>query len=137
MHDCIFCKISRKEIQAFTVYENDDVMAFLDIDPAAPGHTLVVPKSHAASFLDLPDTSIGPFFSAVKRLCRDIISAIGADGATVGINHGEAGGQVVPHLHAHIIPRFHGDGGGSVQSVVGNKPKESLEEIRDKIMNAG
>lgn len=134
MADCIFCKIVDKKIPAEIVYENDDVAAFLDVEPHAPGHTLIIPKDHAELLENLPDDKIGPLFSAVKRVVELIVEGLEADGATIGINQGAAAGQVVGHLHIHILPRFEGDGGGAIQSVVRNKPKESLKEIKEKIL---
>ncbi|MFQ5753201.1 MAG: HIT family protein [bacterium] len=132
--DCLFCKISKKQIPAAIIYEDNRTQAFLDIEPRAPGHVLVIPKVHAETIGDLPDKEIGPLFTAVKNVVDLVVHGLGADGATIGANQGKASGQVVDHLHIHIIPRFFGDGGGAIQSVVSNKPKESVEEIRKKIV---
>lgn len=134
MLDCLFCKIVAGEIPAKKVYEDKAVLAFLDIEPRAPGHTMVIPKIHGANLLELPDSSVKPLFSAVKKVTKSVVEAVRADGATIGINHGRASGQEVGHLHVHIIPRFNGDGGGPIQAIVQNFPKESLDEIRDKII---
>lgn len=132
--NCLFCRIYKKDVPTELIYEDDHAAAFLDVEPRAPGHLLVVPKMHAERIGDLPDNEIGPFFLAVKLAANMVVCGLEAHGATIGINQGEAAGQVVGHLHIHIIPRFYNDGGGSVQSVVSNKPKESLAEIRDKIL---
>ncbi|MGC9968466.1 MAG: HIT family protein [Minisyncoccia bacterium] len=134
MEDCIFCKIAAKESPAYVVYEDEHAIAFFDITPSAPGHTMVIPKAHAPNFLELPDAEVAPLFAAVKKVAELVVRKLGADGATVGINQGRASGQYVDHLHVHIIPRWKGDGGSAVQSVVNNKPKESLEEIKKKIV---
>jgi histidine triad (HIT) family protein len=133
MDDCLFCKIIAKTIPAQVVYEDDHAVAFLDIVPRAPGHTMVIPKVHAPNFLELPDAEVGPLFEAVKRVAELLVRKLGPDGVTMGVNQGRASGQEVDHLHIHLIPRWHGDGGSAVQSVVANTPKESLEEIRKKI----
>lgn len=117
------------------VYEDDRALAFLDIMPRALGHTLVVPKIHAATIVDLPESEIQPLFSAVKKVSGLLTKVFAPDGLTLGINQGEASGQVVGHLHVHVLPRFRGDGGDSVQSVVHNPPKEPLEAILRKIKN--
>ncbi len=127
---CIFCGIAHKKINAFVVYEDEHAVGFLDVKPRVEGHTLVVPKFHAATLLELPDGEIGPLFVAVKKLGSLLTRAFSADGLTIGINQGAASGQLVDHLHVHIFPRFKNDGGGSVHSVVRASPKRSLEEVR-------
>ena len=134
MEDCIFCKIATKERPAYVIYEDEHAFAFFDITPSAPGHTMVIPKVHAPNFLELPDAEVAPLFAAVKKVAELVVRKLGADGATVGINQGRASGQYVDHLHVHIIPRWKGDGGSAVQSVVNNKPKETPEEIKKKIV---
>lgn len=134
MSGCLFCKIVSGEIPAQRVYEDEKVLAFLDIRPRTPGHTVVVPKAHAATLLDLPDSQVEPLFSAVKKTTKRALEGVKADGATIGINQGKASGQEVDHLHVHIMPRFNGDGGGPIQAVVQNPPKESLDVIKDKIL---
>jgi histidine triad (HIT) family protein len=110
------------------------MMAFLDIFPRSAGHTVVVPKSHAATILDLPDDLSGPVLLTVKKVTDILNRSLKPQGFTIGINHGRVSGQVVEHLHIHIIPRYDGDGGGSIHSVVNNPPKESIKEIKNKII---
>lgn len=136
MDGCLFCRIAKKEIGAEIIFENETALAFLDILPCAPGHTMVIPKTHASNISELPDKLVGPFFQTVKKIIAQIERALAPDGFTLGINHGKASGQEVQHLHFHIIPRWHGDGGGPIQRVVENKPKENLEAIARKIRNA-
>jgi len=132
--NCLFCKIIAKKISAHVIYEDDHALAFLDITPRAPGHTLVIPKRHAATILDLPDGDTGPLFLAVKKTDELLVASLAPDGVTIGINQGAASGQEVAHLHVHLMPRFHGDGGSAIQGVVHNVPKESVENIRKKII---
>jgi len=132
--DCLFCKIAVKQIPAKIVYEDDRAVTFLDILPRAPGHVMVIPKYHAPTLVALPDNEIAPLFSAVKKTAGLLVAALHPDGITIGINQGRASGQEVDHLHVHLMPRFHGDGGGAVQSIVHNTPKESLDEIAKKIL---
>lgn len=134
MADCIFCKIANKEFAAEVVYEDAHATAVLDIHPIAPGHTMVLPKIHAETILDLDDTEVGPLFTAVKRVTALLNEAFHPDGFTIGINHGKWAGQAVDHLHIHVIPRWKTDGGKSIHSVVSNPPTESLTEIRKKII---
>jgi histidine triad (HIT) family protein len=131
--DCIFCTIVARGIPAEVVFEDEHALAFLDVTPRAPGHTVVVPKRHSPTLLDLPADEVGPLFAAVQTTARRVLAALQADGMTVGVNHGAVSGQTVPHLHVHIIPRFVGDRGGSIHSVVHNPPKESIAAIAERI----
>ena len=133
MSNCLFCKIAKGIIPAEKVYEDDALFAFLDIEPKAPGHTMVIPKAHTENIFDLPDTEVGPFFTAVKRVTRMIEKALTPDGFTLGINQGKAAGQAIDHLHFHIIPRWRNDGGRSLHAVVNNPAKEKLEALAEKI----
>ena len=126
MSDCLFCAIASKQIPAEVLYEDAHALAFLDIMPRAAGHTMVIPKVHAANILELPEEEIGPVFSAVKTMTERIAEVITPDGFTIGMNHGDVSGQTVKHLHVHILPRFQNDGGGSLHSVVNRPPKLSL-----------
>lgn len=130
---CVFCNIANKQISAEVLYEDSRTMAFLDVMPRAPGHTVVIPKYHAETIVDLPDSEVGPAFLTVKKLTAIITKALKPNGFTIGINHGKVSGQTIDHLHIHIIPRFDDDGGKSIHSVVNNPPKESLKEIAEKI----
>lgn len=134
--DCLFCKIGKKEIPAEMVYEDENSFAILDINPVAPGHTMVIPKGHASNLLDLPQEGVKPLFEALKTVLHKVSTALSPDGFTMGINQGSVSGQAVDHLHIHIIPRFAGDKGNSVHSVVSNPPAESLADIGAKIRNA-
>lgn len=131
--DCLFCKIGNKEIPAEFVYEDDHVFGILDINPVAPGHTMIIPKIHSESLSDLPNGEIGPVFLSVKIFLEKLKKSLSSEGFTIGINHGRVSGQVIEHLHIHIIPRFSMDGGGSIHSVVSNPPKEELKIIAEKI----
>ena len=127
--DCIFCSIVAGDIPARTVHETDDVLAFLDANPLARGHTLVIPKSHARHLGDLDDDLASDLFAAVAELTPHIQSTVGADGANVGINDGAAAGQEVPHVHVHVIPRFEGDGGAPLHAVGGERPDLTDDEL--------
>ncbi|PIR86700.1 MAG: HIT family protein [Candidatus Harrisonbacteria bacterium CG10_big_fil_rev_8_21_14_0_10_49_15] len=131
--DCIFCKIVAKEIPAKIVTENSRALALLDIHPLVPGHTVVVPKQHADTILELGDEEISPLFALVKQATNLLNKALQPDGFTIGLNHGEAVGQGVPHLHVHILPRWTTDGGGNIHSIVKNPPSETLDKILERI----
>ncbi|WP_029457044.1 HIT family protein [Solidesulfovibrio alcoholivorans] len=108
--DCIFCKIVRGEIPCAKVYETDEVLAFLDIAPVAPGHALVIPKAHHVNLFDLPEALGGRLFAALAPVAAAIQAATGATGINVQMNNNAAAGQVVFHAHLHLIPRREGDG---------------------------
>jgi histidine triad (HIT) family protein len=132
--DCLFCKIANKEISSDTLYyESDKAVAFLDINPISPGHSLVVPESHVDNILNLNNAELPGFFGAVKEATRILDNVLSPNGFNIGINHGQAGGQVVDHLHVHVVPRYLDDGGGSIQTIVNNSETASPKEIIDKI----
>ena len=127
--DCIFCSIVAGEIPSRTVYEDDTVVAFLDANPLAPGHTLVIPKEHHERLQDLPDRPASWLYKVLHKLTGPVEDAVDADGTTVAFNNGEAAGQEVPHVHGHIVPRFDEDGGRPIHAVVGDRPDLSDEEL--------
>jgi len=108
--DCIFCKIVAGELPSFKVYEDAETLAFLDIRPVNPGHTLVVPKNHSVNIFDVPEKDWTAVTTVVHRLARGIEKAVAADGININMNNREHAGQIVDHVHVHIIPRFKGDG---------------------------
>ncbi len=108
MNDCIFCKIAAGEIPSFTLYEDDDVLAYLDINPFAPGHTLVIPKAHSSCLLDTGADTLSVVIAAVRKIAAHLKTALPCDGFNILQNNGEAAGQTVKHLHFHIIPRYNG-----------------------------
>jgi histidine triad (HIT) family protein len=108
--DCIFCKIVAGEIPAATVYENDEFIAFLDIAPVNRGHALVVSKGHYPTIWDVPQ-DIGPaLIEATSTVGKAVMEATGAGGMNVNMNNHKVSGQLVPHAHWHLIPRFKDDG---------------------------
>lgn len=108
--DCIFCKIINGEVPSKKVYEDRNFVAVLDIKPKADGHTLIIPKIHCKTILDLPITLGNELLDAIKKVSLDLISVGKAQGVNVVANIGEASGQLVHHAHVHILPRKHGDG---------------------------
>lgn len=108
--DCIFCKIVKGEIPSALIYEDDKTVSFLDIAPANKGHALVVTKEHYETLLDIPDGTLGHLVNVAKKIARAMYSALGNEGFNLIMNNKSAAGQVVPHAHVHIIPRFSGDG---------------------------
>ncbi|MBV0925690.1 HIT family protein [Halomicroarcula limicola] len=131
MSDCIFCQIVAGDIPSRTVYEDDTVLAFLDANPLARGHTLVIPKSHHETLGELPSDIGSDVFAALHELTPAVEAAVDADGSTVAFNNGEEAGQEVPHVHGHIVPRFAGDGGRPIHSLFGSRPDLSEDELDD------
>lgn len=134
MNDCLFCKLVKKEIPSLSVYEDDQTIAFMELNPSAPGHVMVIHKNHGLSILEYSQEELGKLMASVKIVAGKIEKALATDSLTIGINHHEKKG--VPHLHIHIIPRFENDRGGVMQSIVKNPPKEDRETIAAKIKAA-
>jgi histidine triad (HIT) family protein len=132
--DCLFCKIVKGEIPAKKVYEDANVIAFLDINPRNPGHTLVIPKDHHETLFDLPDADIRGYFSSMKRVAVLVRNGTKAHGISVCQNNGSAAGQVVAHLHFHIIPRFMNEGPSALEGIL--QVKKMNEEALDQIASA-
>lgn len=109
MEDTIFTKIIRREIPAEILYEDDETLAFLDINPVNPGHTLVIPKKPARNIFDIDEADWIAVMRTVHKLARVIREATGADGINIDVNNEPEAGQDVFHSHVHIVPRFAGD----------------------------
>lgn len=135
---CIFCRIVKGSISSHKVYEDDLVLAILDIHPSALGHTLVVPKVHVARVEDLTEKDSLALFRVLRKLVGDVQRAVESQASTIGINNGPESGQEIPHVHIHIIPRFRNDHGGVIQSVSGKGYRYrdmEMHEIAEKIRN--
>ena len=129
MDSCIFCKIGKGEIPAHKVYEDSKVFAFLDVKPHAKGHTVVILKEHGVTVFDYADKQLQELIVAVRKTMEKIQKVLSPDGFNIGWNHNSAAGQVVPHLHVHVMPRYIGDNGGSMHSIIKNPGTMSVEEV--------
>lgn len=107
--NCIFCKIANGEIPAATLYEDEDFRVILDLGPASRGHTLILPKEHAANLYELPDDLASKAMIVAKKVGAKLVEGLGCDGLNIVQNNGEAAGQTVFHFHMHLIPRYKGD----------------------------
>ena len=133
--DCIFCRIANGEIPSAKVYEDDEVLAFLDLAPANRGHVLIVPKRHYTNALDFPCEAAPAICQAVKKVGGALVEALNARGFNVFQNNGPAAGQTVFHLHWHIIPRFEHD--GLAMWAQGSYPsQEEMNALAEKIAGA-
>jgi len=131
--DCIFCKIVSGEIPSSKIYEDEKVLAFLDINPANKGHCVVIPKEHYENIFDISDDALKEIIAAVKKTASAVNKAANCDGINILQNNNKAAGQLVSHIHFHIIPRFEND-----EVNFSYKPGKYLEgeinEMREKIL---
>jgi histidine triad (HIT) family protein len=130
MEECVFCKIISGEIPSEKIYEDNDFMAFLDVNPRSEGHSLIIPKQHVITLADMPSDKIDGLFKTVQLISKISVSKLGAKGFTIGSNNGIASGQVVPHLHVHVIPRYD-EGSGKNYGFEAAFPVK--EELKGKI----
>jgi len=133
MSDCIFCKIVAGEIPGKILYQDDISMALLDAFPLVEGHTLVIPKAHHELLSDMPGDLAQRWFAAVQQVAQKLQAATGADALTIGLNNGRAAGQVVPHVHMHLLPRFEGDDGGTLHSVIKVKNQIAVDQVYEQL----
>lgn len=137
--DCIFCKIIAGEIPSETVFENDHVIAFMDIQPTSKGHTLVIPKAHS---VDMPSTDPGALaqvIAVLPAIAGAAVKAVGATGFNILQSNGPCAGQVVGHIHFHIVPRNEGDGiglGFRQRPPVEDELARTAEQIRITLQDA-
>ncbi len=108
MTDCVFCKIVKGDIPCTKIDETPKALAFLDIAPISKGHTLIIPKEHYENIIDTPHAVLAEVMPLLKKVTHALASY--AEGVTIGQNNGRAAGQVVNHIHFHVIPRFAQDG---------------------------
>lgn len=133
--DCIFCQIIKGEIPSHKIYEDDLILVFLDINPVNIGHCLVIPKEHFANLTETTEQIASRMMVVGREVGGALEEAISADGFNLGLNNGVVAGQVVSHVHLHVMPRYQGDGlnlwpGKSVSSV---ELKKVSEKIRHKL----
>jgi histidine triad (HIT) family protein len=128
---CVFCKIINNELPAYKVYEDDNVLAFLDIKPVNPGHILVIPKKHYQNLEEITDDDLVAVSIVVKKVGKLLMDKLEVKGYNVISNNDSIAGQIVPHLHFHIIPRISSDG---LPLWPGNSYQDGeAEQILDKL----
>jgi histidine triad (HIT) family protein len=134
-NDCIFCAIAGGEIPSHKLYEDDDFIAILDLGPLNPGHTLIIPKTHAADLYALPEETAAKVLPLAKKLAAKIKDELNCDGLNVIQNNGKAAGQSVGHYHTHLIPRYEGD--RAITWGAGGKPApEELAAMAERLAHA-
>lgn len=124
---CIFCSIVKKEIPSFCLYEDDLVMAFLDISQVTKGHTLIIPKQHFDHMLVCDDTILSHMIIIAKKIGQHLMDTLGAEGMNILTNINEVAGQSVTHLHFHVIPRYSEDDACVIQFE--ESEKQDLESL--------
>ena len=129
--NCIFCRIAKGEIPCAKIYEDDNVLAFLDLSPVHHGHTLVIPKNHYKDMLEVPAELGTAVFAALQKVAAAVMKAAGAQGFNVMQNNGLAAGQTVFHIHWHIIPRFEND--GLTMWAQGSYPDGAMQAMAAKV----
>jgi histidine triad (HIT) family protein len=138
MEDCIFCKIIRGQLPSSKIYEDDKLLAFLDIQPINKGHVLIIPKQHKVLITELDDKTLGNMIALANKINRAIReSDIKSEGINLFLADGEAAGQEVFHVHLHVFPRFEKDGFDFIiPEGYKNKPqREELDMISQKIQS--
>ena len=136
MADCIFCKIIAGEIPSSKVYEDDQVLAFLDISQVTPGHTLVVPKQHFRNLLEMDADSTSRLFARVPDIARKVMKATGAKGMNILNNNEEIAGQTVFHTHVHLAPRYDETDGLQISFEAHEPDFPALAQLAEKIAQA-
>src|SRR5215204_401459 len=127
--NCILCKIIAGEIPAKIIMQNEKAMALLDAFPLAPGHALVIPKSHYAKVQLMSEHDAMAVFEIVWKIAGAVEIGSEVNASTIAIHNGSEAGQEVPHVHVHIVPRKKGDGAGPIHSMFKIKPKLSPQEM--------
>lgn len=136
MTDCIFCKIIAGEISASKVYEDEHVLAFLDISQVTPGHTLVVPKKHFRNMLEMDGAAVGQLFACIPNIARKIMTATAAKGMNIINNNEEIAGQTVFHTHVHLAPRYSDADELKITFAAHEPDFSALAELAEKIAQA-
>ncbi|MER2528974.1 MAG: HIT family protein [Candidatus Competibacter denitrificans] len=132
--DCVFCKIVQGKIPSVKVAEDAQTLIFMDIQPASPGHTLVIPKTHAANLMEITEADLFAVTKTVQRVARAIRSALAPDGIRIVQTNGAAAGQTVLHYHVHLIPMQEGQRIGTHGRVPANS--EELKALAERIRDA-
>lgn len=134
MENCIFCKIIKGEIPCYKIYEDDLVMAFLDINPMTRGHTLIIPKEHKENIFELDNNLLGRIISVAKKIAEKM-KINGAEGVNLYHASGSSAEQTIFHFHLHVIPRNKGDSisfasAGTIKSATEDEFKDILNKLK-------
>lgn len=130
MENCIFCKIVRGEIHSYKLYEDKDILAFLDIQPLTKGHCLVIPKKHFQDIFNISESDLQRVSVLSKSISEKIKKNLGADGVRISQSNGRVAGQDVMHYHLHVIPRYSDDGLSNNPNLTIHSPKADPEDLK-------
>ncbi len=132
MDNCIFCKIVKGKIPSHTIYEDEELKAFFDIQPSTPGHTLIIPKEHYENILDVPEDLLLRITSLAKKLAAHYKKKEGYTAFNIIQSSGREANQDVMHFHMHLVPRYEGDG-LSLWADMKKGVKPDFEKLREKL----
>jgi len=133
--NCIFCSMVAGKVPVVSVYEDEGHIAILDINPRNPGHTIVMPRTHYSTIIEMPEAEAGRLFQAVRRVAIAVRAGVNAQGISLAQSNGLAAGQRAPHVHFHVIPRFDTEGPPGLEELVPVKRLDpaTLKALGDKI----
>lgn len=133
--ECLFCKMARKQVPVTLAYEDDGVFAFLDINPIAKGHALVILKRHYETLLEVAQGDLKGLMEAIQKIAVAVVKVTGAEGFNIMQNNGEVAGQLIRHVHFHIIPRFKDDNipVGNIAMPRGKYEGRELQEMTERV----
>ena len=132
---CVFCKIITGEIPSSKLYEDDLVYSFLDVAPINPGHSLIIPKEHHTSMTTVPEKTLAKIMSLAPVIAQAIVREVDGDGFNLHLSNGQCAGQVVPHVHLHIIPRSPTDGFSWGWRCVGFASEKDRHELHRSVLS--
>jgi histidine triad (HIT) family protein len=131
---CLFCEIAAGRMQAKKIYEDTGYVAFLDINPRNPGHALVIPRKHYTTIFEMQDVDAGKYFEITKKVAAGIMKATKCNGVSISQSNGRAAGQIVGHVHFHVIPRFMNEGPVGLEGIL--QVKKLPDDVMDKIVQS-
>lgn len=129
--NCIFCNIIQGDTPSYKVYEDQDVLAFLDIQPLTKGHCLIIPKKHSQDIFDIGESDLEKIIVVAKKISQKVKNSLGADGIRISQSNGKTAGQEVMHFHLHVIPRYENDGLSNNPALTTHSPKADAKELKD------
>lgn len=132
--DCIFCKIAAGEIPSRKIYEDNDLIAIMDLSPTSKGHSLIIPKEHYTNIYDIDEELAGKVMKTAKKLATKMTVALNCDGFNLLQNNGETAGQTMFHFHMHLIPRYKDADNNMLKFTSVSFSDEEMDSIRDQII---
>lgn len=131
--DCIFCKIASGEIPSRKLYEDDDFIVIMDLNPTSKGHSLIIPKEHYANLYELDEELAAKAMKLAKKMATTMTDVLGCDGFNLLQNNGECAGQTIFHFHLHLIPRYSDDTNKMLTFAAANTDEKEMDAICAKV----